>query len=92
MTINALLKAILFVGYPCLSAGEIETNSSENRWDLEITVPDYDAFDPILNENITIPDNASEIGMWTPLVDWPLVSIHATVLPSGNVVTYGMRK
>ncbi len=29
------------------------------------------------------------IGGWSPLADWPLIAIHAMVLPNGTVMTYG---
>ena len=28
-------------------------------------------------------------GTWSPVMDWPLVSIHATLLKNGKVLTYG---
>jgi hypothetical protein len=34
------------------------------------------------------PD-ADTAGMFGPLASWPIVAIHASVLPSGEVVTYG---
>ena len=29
------------------------------------------------------------IGGWSPLADWPLIAIHAMLLPNGTVMTYG---
>ncbi|MEM6914837.1 MAG: hypothetical protein AAF511_12770, partial [Pseudomonadota bacterium] len=28
-------------------------------------------------------------GQWAPLIDWPLIAIHAMMLPDGRVITYG---
>ncbi|MDP2518844.1 galactose oxidase-like domain-containing protein [Shimia thalassica] len=28
-------------------------------------------------------------GQWAPLIDWPLIGIHAMVLPTGQVLSYG---
>ena len=88
----AILQAFLLVGYFCLpSGGAVEEQSSrDRRLRLSIYVPDYDAGDPILN-GVTIPDNAWEVGMWTKLFPWPLVSIHAAVLPNGKVLTFGTK-
>lgn len=54
----------------------------------DIAVADMDATDPLWN-NLAIPNNAAEVGMWTPLQSWPLVSVHIAVLPDGRVITYG---
>lgn len=53
---------------------------------LAVTIPDDD--DPILAE-LPITDDAADVGMWSPSASWPLVSIHATLLPDGTVLTYG---
>ena len=37
----------------------------------------------------TPTSNAHLVGMWTPLVDWPLLAIHANVLPNGKILTFG---
>ncbi|MCM5681536.1 DUF1929 domain-containing protein [Schlegelella sp. S2-27] len=34
------------------------------------------------------PD-AHRVGMWTPLANWPLLAIHANVLPDGKVLSWG---
>jgi len=39
--------------------------------------------------NLTIPTDAHQRGMWGPLYDWPLVSVHAVLLPDGRVLSYG---
>ncbi|MEO6269450.1 MAG: galactose oxidase-like domain-containing protein, partial [Lautropia sp.] len=36
--------------------------------------------------------NASQVGAWSPLWQWPLIAIHASVLPDGRVMTYGTDK
>ena len=89
-TMIALLNTFLYLGYLCLPTGGVEANPlpQERRLTLDIVVPDYDEDDPIMKD-LAIPDNAAHIGMWTPLVPWPLVSIHCAVLPNGKVVTYG---
>ena len=37
----------------------------------------------------TPTSNAHLVGMWTPLVNWPLLAIHANVLPNGKILTFG---
>jgi len=44
--------------------------------------------DPFLGKVTPAPD-ADIAGMYSPQVAWPLVAIHAALLPSGHVVTYG---
>src|SRR5262245_20068623 len=44
--------------------------------------------DPLL-ANLTIPATATTQGMWSPVMPWPLVSIHTALLPDGTVLTYG---
>lgn len=38
---------------------------------------------------VTPTTDAHLVGMWTPVVDWPLLGIHANVLPNGRILTYG---
>jgi hypothetical protein len=44
--------------------------------------------DPFLG-TMTPTANAAVTGMYAPQTDWPLVAIHAALLPSGHVVSYG---
>ncbi|ACS38886.1 putative Galactose oxidase [Methylorubrum extorquens AM1] len=44
--------------------------------------------DPLV-DNLRVGPNASVVGMWSPVRGWPLVGIHATLMPSGTVMTYG---
>lgn len=36
--------------------------------------------------NLTDPENN---GQWAPVIDWPLIAIHAMVLPDGRVLSFG---
>lgn len=53
-----------------------------------IPVPDTDTLDPIFS-GLAIPDDAADVGVWTPVRPWPVVSIHTAVMPDGRLVTYG---
>lgn len=44
--------------------------------------------DPLL-ANLNIPNNAADVGMWSGVVDWPIVAIHSTLLPDGRILTFG---
>ncbi len=35
------------------------------------------------------PANAHQVGAWSAAAEWPLSAIHAAVLPTGHVMTYG---
>lgn len=35
------------------------------------------------------PVTLDQNGRWSPVADWPLVAIHAALMPNGSVVTYG---
>ena len=37
----------------------------------------------------TIPADAHQKGMWSPVYNWPLISVHAVLMPDGRVLTYG---
>jgi galactose oxidase len=49
---------------------------------------DIDGLDPLF-KGLSIPQNASEAGMWSGVKVWPIVAIHLAVLPDGRVVAYG---
>lgn len=36
-----------------------------------------------------IPPDADLKGMWSPVTPWPVIGIHAVLLPEGRVLTYG---
>src|SRR5918999_2523079 len=36
-----------------------------------------------------IPPDAHLKGMWSPVTPWPVIGIHAVLLPEGRVLTYG---
>ena len=38
---------------------------------------------------IPIPADASSRGMWSSVYNWPVVAVHATLLPDGRVLTFG---
>ncbi len=38
-----------------------------------------------------IPADAGSRGMWGPLYTWPLVSVHAVLMPDGRVMSYGSK-
>lgn len=49
-----------------------------------------DTSDALLSSvSSNIPDNAADIGMWSTVQDWPILSTHTALLPDGTVVTYG---
>ena len=36
-----------------------------------------------------IPADAHLKGMWSPVYNWPLITVHAVLLPDGRVLSYG---
>jgi len=54
-----------------------------------IIVPDTDATDPLLASLTDIPNDAADVGVWGAMEDWPIVAVHAAVLPDGRVLTLG---
>jgi len=36
-----------------------------------------------------IPSDASTRGMWSPVYNWPIISVHTVLLPDGRVLSYG---
>lgn len=100
-----ILKLLLLVSFYSLlviSSEEQYTNYNETRKEVEVTpqrlrggrnlmaypVAIPDTADPLLS-GLSIPANAAEQGMWTRVFDWPLISIHAAVMPDGSLLTYG---
>lgn len=47
--------------------------------------------DPLL-QGLTIPADAPTRGMWSATQAWPMNGLHAVLLPSGKVLTYGTPK
>jgi hypothetical protein len=43
----------------------------------------------LMTVGIALCDDAHINGTWSPVMPWPLVSIHATLLKNGKVLTYG---
>jgi len=41
--------------------------------------------------SVTIPTDVKSKGMWGPVYNWPVVAVHAVLMPSGGVLTYGSR-
>ena len=39
----------------------------------------------------TIPADAGTKGMWSPVVNWPLIAVHTALLPDGRLLTYGTK-
>ena len=39
----------------------------------------------------TIPVDAATKGMWSPVVNWPLIAVHTALLPDGRLLTYGTK-
>ena len=37
----------------------------------------------------SIPADAYQKGMWSPVFNWPLIAVHAVLMPDGRVLTYG---
>lgn len=65
------------------------TSSRKLQQMYPIDVPDSDAVDPLMRTIREIPNDAADAGMWSPVESWPVVSIHAAVLPDGRIMTYG---
>jgi len=38
---------------------------------------------------LNIPANAAQIGAWSGLIQWPIISIHSNLLPDGRLLTFG---
>ena len=53
---------------------------------LPIAIPDVD--DPLF-DGLSIPEGAPTEGMWGPARSWPIVAIHLSVLPDGEILSYG---
>ena len=35
-----------------------------------------------------VPSNAHAIGQWSPVIDWPVLMIHASLLPNGKILAW----
>ena len=44
---------------------------------------------PIGMPDGTIPADAYQKGMWSPVYSWPVIAVHAVLMPDGRVLTYG---
>ncbi len=80
-----LIATLVFLDFPVL-LGTKNVQAAvvdPSKWVNVLSTPD-----PIL-ENLTIPANAYLKGMWSTTYTWPMVAVHATVLPDGKVFSYG---
>jgi hypothetical protein len=53
-----------------------------------LAVPIAEVDDPLLDD-LSIPAAATTQGMWSPVMDWPLVAVHVALLPDGDIISYG---
>jgi len=44
-----------------------------------------------LPAGLSIPADAAQKGVFSPLYNWPLIAIHAVLMPDGRVMTYGSK-
>lgn len=65
---------------------ENQTPRETQQVDLPVQISPLS--DPLL-ENLNIPRDAASKGMWIGPIDWPLIAIHASLLPDGKVLTFG---
>ncbi len=80
-----LIATLVFLDFPVL-LGTKNVQAAvvdPSKWVNVLSTPD-----PIL-ENLTIPANAYLKGMWSTTYAWPMVAVHATVLPDGKVFSFG---
>lgn len=78
---------------PAASAGGVPQDggsgggaSSVNNKSLAVRIDPVT--DPLL-DGLAIAADADTRGMWSGPVDWPLVAIHASLLPDGRLATFG---
>ena len=80
-----LIATLIFLDIPMVMAPSFAhaADVDPSKWVNVLTTPD-----PIL-ENLTIPADADTKGMWSTTYPWPMVAVHAAVLPDGKVLSYG---
>jgi Domain of unknown function (DUF1929) len=74
--LKLLLTALTSTVLSCGGSGDLSSASNET--------PKY-----ILKPTGVVPADAHINGMWSPVVNWPIIPIHAALLPDGRVLTYG---
>lgn len=75
--LNLVLASALI---PCAAFGQ---TGSGDDW-VAIATPQDQTFN-----NLNIPADAAEKGMWSPSYDWPMNGLHSVVLADGRVLTFG---
>lgn len=80
ISIPLVVAAALLVS---CGGGDPETAPSPDR----ASSPKRAAFAP----SGTIPGDANLRGMWSPVTPWPLIPLHAVLLPDGRVMSYGTK-
>jgi galactose oxidase len=77
---------------PAPSAAAADDNSgltpSQIALKTTITTPPSDVLISSIDLS-TAPSDADVKGMWGPVVPWQFVALHASLLPTGKVLTYG---
>lgn len=76
-------------GFPSLAATLLSMAASATpAFGQALAVPIPDPTDPLF-QNLVVTNDAATLGMWSSSRSWPMVSIHAALLPDGTVVTFG---
>ena len=90
---NSVSRLAVRVGCACLvavllscgGAGKEGTDGREESRQKATSFTPPVTFFP----NVTIPTDANTRGMWSPVYDWPGISVHTVLLSDGRVLTFG---
>ncbi len=76
------INLVLSIGW-VLAAGNLQPAAAQT---FPVIIPQ--ASDPWFS-GLTIPATAPTQGMWSPVFAWPIVALHLTVLPNGDILSFG---
>jgi hypothetical protein len=85
---EVLVGAVVVAGCAVLVAQPVEAAAGGSAVVGAEPVPLVQPADPFAGK-VTPSADADTAGMYAPQTEWPLVAIHAALLPTGRVVTYG---
>ena len=78
----ALVAVAVLLLASCGGGGGGEDETADAQQERKATSADFEPPGPI-------PADAHQRGMWSSVYDWPLIPIHAVLLPDERVLSYG---
>ena len=84
ITAQRISKTLFIVTLSLVALGAFATSGPQTLSPTPTAVADR-----LIDDLVNLKPNAPTHGMWTAPARWPVIPIHASLLPDGRVLTYG---